>query len=553
MKKNFKYMTGAGALMLLTSVASVSCTEDNDWDVDSSHDRLFSVVQSNLSVSEGTTTADVKWSKTPNTEYYIIQLSTDSLYDEVNLDSINVITYGEDASITGSSYTITDLIGSTRYFLRIKAASSVKAESKWTYLEKLSFKTKAEQILNAAENVTGRSALITWSENMAVTHLIVTYNVNDEAQRDSLVLSDEAIAAGQYQLTDLLSKKTYNVSIWNNDTQRGSIKFTTTEAYPDGFDVVRIESQAALHDLFTNPASYIKDNDGNMVVVLPAGSTLDYTDPDLEFTVPAQIKSIVFWGESGAETPVFKPKGLSFAGDHSYVRFYNLDLQNKGNDADYVVNLNTNGSIGELLIENCSISKSRGVVRVQSAGAEGNIATLTINNCLIDDIGSYGIINSKVSGSFAWGNINLTNSTFTSVNAGGIIQTQQGGFNINIENCTFYNCVIAGKSFLEANKITGITVNISKTIIGKSHDNGLGVTAEDAAAQLIKATSLKIGSGYDVNATDLYTTADCPYTKNYDWGTILDYGSDILFKDPENGDYTLLKDLNAGDPRWVEE
>jgi hypothetical protein len=113
--------------------------------------------------------------------------------------------------------------------------------------------------------------------------------------------------------------------------------------------------------------------------------------------------------------------------------------------------------------------------------------------------------------------------------------------------------VTSAKSFIDLQSQTGVTVNVTKTIIGKSFGNALGVTADDEGAVTIKATSLKIGSGVDVIDSDLYTTSDCPYTKNYSWGTILDYGSADLFKDPENGDFTLLKSLNAGDPRWIEE
>jgi hypothetical protein len=549
MKKNLKYMVGSGALMLLTAVASVSCTEDNDWDVDSSYDRLFSVVQSGLSVSEGTTTADVKWTKTPNTEYYIIQVSTDSLYNDVSLDSIDVVTYGEDGSITGSPYTIENLIGSTKYFLRIKAASSVKADSKWTYLEKASFKTKAEQIMNDAENVTSSSALLSWTPGLAVTHLIMTYTQDDEAYRDSIVLDDEAKTAGQYEITGLTPKKTYTVSIWNNDVQRGSTKFKTTEAYTEGFDVKTIATADDLNAFFTDPAEF---SGKNVVVVIPAGTTLDYNSEESNLVIPASIGSIVFWGESGGETPVFIPKGLSFEGDHDLVRFYNLDLQNKKNDADYIVNQSKEGAIGKIEIDGCTISKTRGVVRVQGDGAKGSIDSLVINNCQVSDIGSYAVVNTKVSG-FAWKSITLSNSTFNTVNGGGVIITQQPNYTINLENCTFYNCVTSAKSFIELQSQTGVTVNVTKTIIGKSFGNALGVTADDEGAVTIKATSLKIGSGVDVIDTDLYTTSDCPYTKNYSWGNILDYSSDILFKDPENGDFTLLKSLNAGDPRWIEE
>ena len=44
--KMFKYIIGSGAFMLLASIIGTACTDGNDWDVDSAHDRLFSVTAS---------------------------------------------------------------------------------------------------------------------------------------------------------------------------------------------------------------------------------------------------------------------------------------------------------------------------------------------------------------------------------------------------------------------------------------------------------------------------------------------------------------------------
>ena len=46
--KMFKYIIGSGAFMLLASIIGTACTDGNDWDVDSAHDRLFSVTASKI-------------------------------------------------------------------------------------------------------------------------------------------------------------------------------------------------------------------------------------------------------------------------------------------------------------------------------------------------------------------------------------------------------------------------------------------------------------------------------------------------------------------------
>lgn len=526
-------------MTLLAALASVSCTDGNDWDVDSSYDRLFSVVSSSLSVSAETTTAEVKWTVTPNTEYYVIEVSKDSLYDEVPMNNGNGIVFGEDKSIVESPCTLNNLDSDSKYFIRIKAMSSVKAESKWTYLDKYSFKTKAEQILNDVANVTGHTAELSWDSSLTVTHL--TLGKDGEEEEREIVLADADKSIGTYKLTGLEAKTTYVVSIWNNDVQRGTLKFTTTEAYPDGYDVVTVESTETLNDIFTNPDKYIGENDGNLVIVFPKGSSISMLGEENQLTVPAALKSVIFWGEAGGDKAVFMPKGLAFEGVHETVRFYNLDIQNESSGADYVINQNVNGSITNLSIEDCTVGKTRGVLRVQSDGAQGSIDHFTVSNTVLTDIGSYAIVNTKVSG-FAWKTINLSNSTFNTVNAGGVIITQQDNVAINIDDCTFYNCVTNGKSFIDINKMSGVTVTVNRTIIGKLYNYADGNT--------IKAYSVK----KIATANDVYTTSDCPYAEGYDWGTLLEKTSAQLFVDPDNGDFHIQNDaLSVGDPRWLSE
>ena len=161
--KNIKNMVMSGAVALLTATSFIACTDGNDWEVDSSYDRLFHSTQSSLSVTPTATTAEVSFGKTPNTTYYIMQVSKDSLFDGVDESAIVIKTFGEDGSITTTPYTLTGLAGDTKYYFRMKGRyvpQNVPAgaeecpnyqpkESHWVYPKKFSFKTKAEQIFNA--------------------------------------------------------------------------------------------------------------------------------------------------------------------------------------------------------------------------------------------------------------------------------------------------------------------------------------------------------------------------------------------------------------------
>lgn len=545
--KIFKYIVGSGAFMLLTSIIGTACTDGNDWNVDSTHDRLFSVTASDISVSAKPTSAEVSWGVVPDAEYYVMEYSTDSLYDEIAMGGTeHSVILGEDKSIVESPYTITGLQGETKYFLRIKSMSSAKADSKWTYLEKYSFKTSAEQILNEVASITGESAVLSWTEGAEVTLLKLAEDKDDVEKVDTtyINLDAAAVAASSYTLTGLSPKTKYSVSIYNGNVKRGTRTFTTTESYPAGYDIVNVTDAEMLNDVFSNPANYIQENGGNVVLVFANGSTTDYMGESMELTIPAEFKSVIFWGESGDTKPVFMPKGLSMAGSHDLIRFYNLDLQNTSSGSDYIVNFNVEGNVGEILIDNCNISKTRGVVRVQTNGANGSIGSINIDNCVLTDIGSYAIVQTKVSG-FTLNSISLSNSTISTVNAGGVLITQQDNVNISIDACTFYNCVTSGKSFIDINKMSNVTVDVKNTIIGQLYSYTSGST--------IKATSVK----NIATTTNLFTTTDCPYNSGYEWGEMLNVSSTELFVNPAEGDFHIQSAsqsdvAGAGDPRWNE-
>ena len=72
-------------MALAVGFGVASCADENDWDVDGSHDRLFGVANDGLNVTEGDTWAEVEFSGFRGTEYYIIEVSTDSLTDDIGM------------------------------------------------------------------------------------------------------------------------------------------------------------------------------------------------------------------------------------------------------------------------------------------------------------------------------------------------------------------------------------------------------------------------------------------------------------------------------------
>ena len=119
----------------------ISCVDGNEWETDYSYDRLFGVNSSTISVVPNYNQAEITWEKSPEAEYYVIEISTDSLYDEIPIGKENALIFGEDKTITASPYILSNLKMNTKYFLRIKSHSSQKKESNWSYYTDYSFTT----------------------------------------------------------------------------------------------------------------------------------------------------------------------------------------------------------------------------------------------------------------------------------------------------------------------------------------------------------------------------------------------------------------------------
>ena len=110
-------------------------------------------------------------------------------------------------------------------------------------------------------------------EGAEVTSLKLAEAKDDVEEVDTtyIELDAAAVAASSYILTGLTPKTKYSVSIYNGDVKRGTRTFTTTESYPAGYDIVNVSDADMLNDIFANPANYIQDNGGNVVLVFANG------------------------------------------------------------------------------------------------------------------------------------------------------------------------------------------------------------------------------------------------------------------------------------------
>lgn len=223
-------------MLCLTGIFT-ACTEGNEWETNPSKAALFRVRDVKVDKAAAQT-ASVSWSATSSAEYYIIEVSTEKLSDNMEIGtSQNSIVYGEDKSISAVPALISGLTKSSTYYLRVKSFGD-GLESGWAYLDG-TFETTEEDILEkefANGDITAESIRVKWNDaGLPVTHLSYEWQVNVggdvTTQEETYELSSEEISAQSAILSGLQPGTKYNISIYNNDDLRGITEATTEQIF----------------------------------------------------------------------------------------------------------------------------------------------------------------------------------------------------------------------------------------------------------------------------------------------------------------------------------
>lgn len=521
-----------GASLLLCAAAFTSCCNDNDWDTDGTHNRPFHTTT--LTVDPKDDRAGIIFDKIPNAIGYQVELSRDTLHDGIEL---NANGKSQVFVLHNSPDTIYDLQGATKYFIRMRTIGEGETFSKWKYLAKYSFTTKSEQIITDIIP-SSTSAIVKFVPGKTIDEAYI-YRNEDSTKLDNSTID---IANGVVTVTGLLANTTYRIKLWNEKNVRGNMVFKTTEAFPEGYDIINL---TAGDDLNTILASATNDK----VVILMAPG-MEYSMPIGEEgnpktpNIPANITSVYFWGAAGEVQPIFHVRGMGLEGNKDIIRFYNTALINDGPSDHYVLNIKGNYDINKIQIDKCTIKDTRGVVRFQSITG-GTVGEVTINNCQISNIGSYGVFNSKGQSALTLKELNISNTTMNGVAAGALINIHQENAKVNIDHCTIYNCVQAGKPIIDVNKLESIVPYVANTLIGPFNGSD--------GEKTIKGCSLK---SVDVNNT--FYTNDQLWNSGYELGNMIDASSTDFWTNAAEGDFSITISYRDeyskyGDPRWVTE
>lgn len=556
--KSIKNILGTASMMAL-ALSATSCTDGNDWDVDGSLSRLFGLNGDKITVETAETSATVTFSAftskaVPSPEYYVFEVSKDSLYEGV--ENANIIKFGEDKTLTSSPVVLSGLDGDSKYYMRVKAMSSTSNESKWVYYKDgSSFKTKAEQIFNNVEatDLFEDHVNLSWTPGADVTH--ITYaNTNDAENIQTINLTDEEKAAGKYTLGGLNPTSTYTITIYKNDVKRGQLQVTTPAAMPAANFKYSLASDVTVisQDLIDEIAEKAKAAAGNetnysATIGIPAGAKValyginDSDGGKTNVTIPDGM-SVTFFGLAGGDAPTINlDKNFDIAGSHAFIKFQNVKLEENG--AGYFINQSKACTVSEFTLENCEVSNLKtSFFRLQGSDAK-SIGKLTLKNSIFTKLcAGYGFIHVDAgSGAGHVDNVEIDGCTFNSICITGkvfIFSKKTDMQDITIKNSTFYNCNGNGQYFVDFNTDTfgPSTFTIENCIFGKSAD---------------EATNKNIRSKTPATVANSFRTTD--FFKVIKGVNDTEFSSTQLFKDPANGDFTIkagtLKE-KAGDPRW---
>lgn len=606
--KTIKYIYGLGLSAVLSGMLFTSCTDANDWGVDTSFDRLFGTKQSSFTVTEGAVSAEVKWDATVNTEYYIIEVSTDSLYDDIPMGAENSIVYGEDGSIIQSPYTITGLLGETTYYLRIKSMSKDK-QSNWVYLPDYKFTTDKEQILNepSETEITDEAVSLTWEAGLEVTHITYT-------QDGTLVtyeLSDEEKAAGKVTLMGLLAMTDYTFYIYNGEILRGEIEVTTGQS-------VMVES--TMNNVAKNSATFSWDTSVGRLTgyyfaegdVYPQEANHSLTDeqiasgkieltglePNTTYTVavmrdktvramqtfktemgiPSDYTQVTVadasdWnnalaGNSGKLAIVLAgdvdisngtaqiPSGITsllvWGGDDTSVKSYTFKTKGisfAGNmDAVELYNMNliSNGSTGNYIFD--------------LNGITANVTSLSVTSCDVSE--TRGVCRVRSGSSVKIENAQFSDCRFKEIGSYGLI-TQEGASVINnvvIKNSTYYP-YSAGKYLLQNKASNSIRMTIdSCTFYGFTYailDNQAGGFEVNISNTIFGGIGTKRKFAQEISSCIIEKCENVFLASGNSFEStigeqVLEYSDEDLFNAPSAYDFTVkVADYkNFGDPYW---
>jgi hypothetical protein len=527
--------------VLFTIVFAASCEKKvNQWEVDPSHQRLFSpLVFEMVEGNNAATSVEISYTKILSADRYVFEFSKDSLQFnhivktvEILADTLTPFSSSTTPNRIAYRTIFNGLQGNTGYSVRMKGVDTLTGlESAYSQFY---FKTGAEQIFTKWTAYTDKVQVF-WTPTDSVSHITVTDTTGK-------LIQDVKLTAGQIQgasatIESLSPGTNYILTIYNDTQERGTEALKTTGL--KGGYLIHVNPGDDIAGLIS---SAVAKGDDEISLLFTGGEAYDIGS----FTVPAGVADLSFTGipdVNGALPSINMPE-IAFS-DLAFGRLLFEDIDLKGDYGKYLVYLSDdNAAVNEFSFTGCNLSDFRSIVRV--ANNKITVGRISFDNCLINNTGGYGVVN--VGGSNAEiDTISFKNSTLTEI-ATQLMDVRAPVGYIYIGHCTFCNLNSSLSQLLRFD-----TKDLPLAVITEAN-----IIAGNNGGAKINALSFDMSStGLNVSFGGSYITNDMVIDK-YGFSNITLFNGTTydLFVDPDNGNFAIKPESGfggrgtAGDPRW---
>jgi hypothetical protein len=572
MKKIFYKLTLLFVAVTTCSAIFSSCKDD----VLPTATRLFRPVIADDNVEAGLDADTVpyiklKWDKYSSANQYVVKVIASDGTDSATIttDSVGCI--------------FRNLKFDKEYNIKIHSVNTTSNLQSKDYVTNVATPDFPTQLINiSTSNIIDTQVRVIWntSENGIATVFdsLKVYSVaNDSLVVKSAVASDE-LTSGQKIIRKLQAKTKYRVEAYQNGKYKGKKLFTTTSAESYDGLVIDLRGLTATDSykyfstvtgsLYANTVdSIVKANPNqNITFVLQGGVT--YRLPTL--IIPTTTGTIKFaTGLSLNGQAAFAVSG-NFAADVNgqiggislqKIFFADAPLETGKKKTDgnyggtYLFNSASTASgyeIKSIKFSDCTIKYKRGIVRVQTASI---VDSISIDNCVFDSIGGYGITNADNAGAQIL-NVRVSNSTLSNCDKL-FINTKPTTYSVNqfdVINSTFVYVGTDKSVLFDFNgcKVTN-GLNVNNCLFGRTGTIPTGVLLTGVTGWRGLSSpnfqSCYLTNDYkNVLGTDLITPTN-PIS-----GTTISFDTPGSFVDPTKSNFkvtnAVLKSAKAGDPRW---
>ena len=220
-------------------------------------------------------------------------------------------------------------------------------------------------------------------------------------------------------------------------------------------------------------------------------------------------------------------------------------------DGDYVINFDKGSTVGDIMLQSCTVSPMRGIVRMKDNPT--TIDNFIISDCIIDSLYNYGVLTVD-NADAQCKNILIENSTISRTQY--FLRSKNNSNSITIQNCTFFEVPDVGRQMFRWDGGDGkedVTngIKIENCIFGHGWD------MDNESKYGVKGVEGLANTTFTI--TNVYATSDFEFSSD----SIAEFPSDTLditsgelWVAPTMGVFNYLDANfagigNAGDPRWV--